>query len=74
MNPSSSFSSIFSIFDNLEIDEVTESFSTDSVTLAGHSWELKDLLNNDDNVGSDCPNAEGGPANEAGWKCRFGMC
>lgn len=66
MNPSSSFSSTCSIFDNFETDEAIESFSNVSGTLAGLSWELKDLLSKDDNVGSDCPEAEGGPANEAG--------
>lgn len=82
MNPSSSVSSAFSIFDNLETDRALESFSSVSGTLAelcvsgilaGVSWELKDLLSKDDNVGSDCPD-EGGPANEAGWKSRLGMC
>lgn len=66
MNPSSSFSSNFSSLDNFETVEVTEALSTVSGTLTGHSCELKDFLNNDDSVGSDCPDAEGGPANETG--------
>lgn len=75
MNPSSSFSSILPIFDDFETDRAIESFSNVSGTLAGPSvsgtfaglsWELKDLLSKDDNVGSDCPDEEGGPANEAG--------
>lgn len=64
------------------MDRELESFSSCSWTLvelcvswilAGVNWELKDLLSNDDNDGSDCPD-EGGPANEAGWKSRLGMC
>lgn len=66
MNPSLSFSSKFSILDNFEIDEVIESFSTVSWMLAGYSWELRDLSNNDDNVGSDCPDAEEGLENVYG--------
>lgn len=66
MNPSSSFSSIFSIFDNFESDGAIESFSEFSGALAGLSWELNDLLSKEDSVGSDCPDEEGGPANEAG--------
>ena len=63
MNPSPSFSSIFEDFETVD---AIESFSRVSGTLAGHNWELKDLLNKEDNVGSDCPDVEGGPVNEAG--------
>ena len=75
MNLSSSFSSPFSCFKDFETDKTVESFFNVSGTLAGLgisgtlaglSWELKDLLSKDDNVGSDFPDEDDGPVNEAG--------
>ena len=48
-------------------------FSEASLEFTGLNWELKDLLNKDDKVGSDCLEAVGAPAKAAGWKDRLGM-
>lgn len=74
MNSRLSIPSLSSTIGKFETDKVDASlFSNDSLLVAGLNWELKDLLNKDDNDGSDCL-AEGTPANAAGWKDRFGRC
>lgn len=56
-----------SAIDDSETDNVFASlFSKVSLVLAGDSWELNDLLNKVDNVGSDCLDTEGAPAKAAG--------
>lgn len=67
MNSKSSIPSTFSEIVESETDVADPSFcSEDSLTLAGFNCELKDLLNNDDNVGSDCLDTVGDPAKAAG--------
>lgn len=63
----SSIPSTSSAIEDSETDNVFASlFSKVSLALAGHSWELNDLLNKVDNVGSDCLDTEGAPAKAAG--------
>lgn len=63
------------MFDKFETDKFVASFfSEGSPPFTGHSWELKDLLNKDESVGSDCLEAKVAPAKAAGWNDRFGIC
>ena len=62
------------MFDKFETDKVVVSFfSENSPPFTGHSWELKDLLNKDDNIGSNCLDAKVDPAKAAGWNNRLGI-
>ena len=75
MYSTSSPPSTFSTFEKFETDRVEASlFSEDSPLLVGFNWELNDLLNKEDNDGSDCLDAEAAPAKAAGWNDRFGIC
>lgn len=68
-------SSTSSAIGESETDAIDVSLlSKDSLAFAGLSWELNDLLNKDDRVGSDCGlDAGTAPAKAAGWNERFGM-
>lgn len=66
MNSKSSIPLTFSVVDKFKTDIADLSFfSEDSLTFAGFNCELKDLLNKDDNAGSDCLDDVGAPANAA---------
>ena len=66
MNSRSSISSTSSTIGEFETDKADASlFFEESLLFAGLNWELKDLLNKDENIGSACLDAEGAPENAA---------
>lgn len=75
MNSRSSIPSTVSVIGEFETEAADPSLrSEDSLALAGFRWELKDLLNIDDNDGSNCLDVEGTPVKAAGSNDRFGTC